>query len=116
MRKRIFCKIEQLRIAFRLFKRFCQQLYHKQRYGVLYYIKKNMLVYVTPFKLAQALQVMQFVMIGYQVKYGAGLKQVSPAGSFFRRNSYSIHYVRLYTEQLRENSDDHTGFAIFYGP
>lgn len=42
-----------------------------------------MLVNITPSELAQALQVMQFVMIGGKVKYGAWLKQVGLAASFF---------------------------------
>lgn len=93
MQKCIFDKIEEWRIGLRLFQASLQQLDHEQADRIFKYIEKDILIEMPPFEFFYPLQVLQIIVINNQVEHGAGLKQVSPSCTLFRRNPDTIDEV-----------------------
>src|SRR6186713_3098017 len=96
--KGVFNKGEQVRIGFRLFQTFLQNLHHEQGDGILHHIKKDMPVEIAPAKFFYSLQILQFAVIDHQVQDGGRLKEVGLARSLFGRGPHSIDEIALYTK------------------
>ena len=98
-------------MLFRLFQAFLQQLYHVERYCILYYVKMQGGIDEAQFKFGDTLDAFLFMMIDDQIQDIAGLKKIA-LGSWFG-GTYSVHHIGLYAEQFGKDIYDSAGIAVF---
>src|SRR5262249_41639211 len=106
VKKGVLDEIKQFGVGFWLFDTFLQELHHEEGDGILQDVEEDMLVEYAPFELADALQILEVVVVDDQIEDGGGLEEIGLAGSLTAGCPDTIDEVGLDTEELGIDRDD----------
>jgi len=114
VKKGIFDEIKQFGVWFGLPNTFLQELHHEEGDRILQYVEEDMLIEYAPFEFADALKILEVVMVDDQIEDGGGLEEIGLAGPLSAGCPDAIDKVGLDTEELGIDCDDKARFAVFH--
>lgn len=114
VKKGVLDEIKQVGIGFGLLDAFLQELHHKEGDRILQHVEEDILKEHPPFEFADALKILQVIVVDDEIEDGGGLEEIGLAGSLSAGCPDAIDEVGLDTEELGIDRDDKARFAVFH--